>query len=68
MAEWTLKYADARGEIHQQVAQAGCPAGWAVAVGAEWGESDGTADTTGAITTTAARAEPVRNRLRRDIA
>jgi type IV pilus assembly protein PilC len=23
MAEWTLKYADARGEIHQQVAQAG---------------------------------------------
>jgi len=22
MAEWTLKYADARGEIHQQVAQA----------------------------------------------
>jgi type IV pilus assembly protein PilC len=23
MAEWTLKYADARGEIHQQVAEAG---------------------------------------------
>ncbi len=22
MAEWTLKYADARGEIHQQVAEA----------------------------------------------
>ena len=23
MPEWTLKYADARGEIHQQVAEAG---------------------------------------------
>jgi len=23
MAEWTLKYADTRGEIHQQVAEAG---------------------------------------------
>ena len=25
MAEYVLKYADARGEIHQQVAQAGPP-------------------------------------------
>ena len=23
MAEWTLKYADARGEVHQQVVEAG---------------------------------------------